>query len=157
MLLWGLTFWHNTQCYDASWLEFNFLFPRIFLKKLRKYWFVHWVCVFFFCNLHIWHLIFRLLKCFAIWSQNHHDHIHVIVDKQVPSLENNNVTLLVWLRYLPFWHSAALPFGTVGMWLKRNDENGNRGYLQIALTFFLGGGFKYFLFSPLLGEMIQFG
>ena len=27
---------------------------------------------------------------------------------------------------------------------------------QIEKTHFLGGGFNYFLFSPLLGEMIQF-
>ena len=27
---------------------------------------------------------------------------------------------------------------------------------QFSPTFYLGGGFKYFLFSPLPGEMIQF-
>ena len=27
---------------------------------------------------------------------------------------------------------------------------------QFTSTFFLGGGFKYFLFSPLLGEIVQF-
>ena len=28
--------------------------------------------------------------------------------------------------------------------------------MQVERCFFLGGGFKYFLFSPLFGEMIQF-
>ena len=28
--------------------------------------------------------------------------------------------------------------------------------LELGVIYFLGGGFKHFLFSPLLGEMIQF-
>ena len=35
--------------------------------------------------------------------------------------------------------------------------SGERVYIYIVhIYIYLGGGFKYFLFSPLLGEMIQF-
>ena len=33
---------------------------------------------------------------------------------------------------------------------------GGVGWWELTIFQFLGGGFKYFLFSPLLGEMIQF-
>ena len=38
--------------------------------------------------------------------------------------------------------------GTVLLWLKVESPN--------IINYILGGGFKYFLFSPLPGEMIQF-
>ena len=37
-----------------------------------------------------------------------------------------------------------------------STEKGKVQYLQIGYTWFLGGGFKYLLCSPLFGETIQF-
>ena len=50
------------------------------------------------------------------------------------------------------WNSG---FDTSGLAGETNDVNVRSILIKLPTDVFLGGGFKHFLFSPLLGEMIQ--
>ena len=55
-----------------------------------------------------------------------------------------------------FFHAEAFQdFEEITRKLRFNDAEG-RGFSILVYDVFLGGGFKYFLFSPLSGGMIQF-